>query len=394
MGLYWVSKSQRQYEIAKQVVELMNMIPDESQNDYNSLVLSLLNLSNQDYRVRKLMATRQSTKILIQITYTYIRAYYKAVRGTQPSETQIDTVFIRLLYSDLTSSAAMSLLNNLLYHFDKIEDIPFEDMMYLVREGGFPMEVMVGNVLANFILSRNSINVIRLYFYHGIHTLFFKLLASEVGNQFDTIRKATKMMVYEIGRIEDRRRISSSSSSDQLHPMYKDDDDAMRQMYDSISFLGPVPKFIHKFSVDHRERLLSIVLSTLISFSCGATFGWKYHGGSIKHSLIVGTVWGTLRLSRSLLMEYSDRMTKDNPSLPQMVLQMGVVAPLCFLNMLTLLTFPRIGFHVGLYLLEKNDQWSRGYRKFRYLQNQLYNEFKSKIYIDTFNTPIPNALKE
>ncbi|EGG19671.1 hypothetical protein DFA_00249 [Cavenderia fasciculata] len=327
-------------------------------------VRNLLMLANNHTELSKRLANREMVQILLNLSQQYMDNTIYNVRGTQPSETQFSTLFYAFLYSDISP---ISLVSHIIYYFDNIKDIPFEDILKLADHVGFPAQVLIGNMLATFLLINN--HVVELYTLYKVHLLFFKLIKHEVGNEFLNIRQATSLLVRSI----DRKEYTL------LFAPYQEDALAMSRQ------IIRVPQFLINYSVNYRMSFKWIALSSLISFACGSAFGWKHHNGSIKHALVVGGVWGALKFTRWVILDRVETSLKDYPTHWNTALQAVIYTPFYFFSIsrFTSNMLPEICYRIGHSLFNTYDRTSWNYRKRLYLQSDLYQQFKSRFLIDT-----------
>ncbi|EGG19686.1 hypothetical protein DFA_00264 [Cavenderia fasciculata] len=311
----------------------------------------LVYVTNNSYTVCRRLATPESIRLLVQIAYRQNRARVECLE--MATNHQRDFHFITL-FSSLVESPIIVLVSNLIRHFSRVQDIPFYELIRYANWCGFPIKIMVGNMLAKYLIEHNNTyQVAYTYTTHKVLGLFKELLEHEVANEFADIRRASLLVVHHLPTLKDTEEDMIPVLRGQTAPSF------MSNLYYKLN--------------TGTDIIPDIWFSSLPVFF-GTTMAWKKSGGSIKYTACVGlaiatfeyTRWKSTDLTETLLKKYTNRSSQ--------FFDLTIGGFTLFHNFWIFKQCPLaiIGYYGGRYILNIGLQLKKRIRYRYYLQSNLY----------------------
>ncbi|EGG19678.1 hypothetical protein DFA_00256 [Cavenderia fasciculata] len=291
---------------------------------------NMLYLVQNNHAMCKVLANRKIVMDLIETSKLITKISFAKVTR---DKTNLGIAFIRAMCVE--EARVINIISALLPHFESIHDIPIQELVGYSKIGGFPIEILVAEMLAKYLVSDfNNHALSILYFKSGVGNLLIKLACQQ--KKILVIQTASLLMFEQIGKeFIDNTDLLNDNEKKVANIMF-------RHKYDSLV------KLIIKKGLNNKDLFESMFVNGLILFGCGAISGWR-QGLSIPHIYDMGMLYYGVEMARQLFKYQIKERLKSRVCYPTIILSAAMSVPYAYLGttMLKISPIPVILLQIG-----------------------------------------------
>ncbi|EGG19679.1 hypothetical protein DFA_00257 [Cavenderia fasciculata] len=285
--------------------------------------------------IKAVIAASQTITVFRLATVT--TNMYRADPDTK--EQAIEHLFSVILTSN--EESIMFIISALLPHLESVDDLPTQEFMEYCMIGGFPIQILVAEVLSKFLISQyNNRNLSMLYFNTPkLAGLFLRLIWCEQKNECSLIKMAAVIMFNHVGQeVIDNTNLLDDNEKMAVYGLLKEG-----------CWTNQLSKSINKILVNKELFVQDLTANTLIWFGCGMACGWR-QGLSIKYIVSMGLAYSAAEITRSIVKYSIDERRKSNINHLTTVLLAAIGVPhvYMYISMLKISPIPVLLLHLVL----------------------------------------------